>query len=91
MILIFDTETISTNKPFCYNIGYVIFDETTNTIIEKREFVVEQIWHNTALFETAYFADKRPIYISAMRGKRAKLSKYGHIMNKMSRDIENMV
>ena len=25
-ILVFDTETISVDKPFCYNIGYAIYD-----------------------------------------------------------------
>ena len=25
-IMVFDTETVSVNKPFCYNIGYVIYN-----------------------------------------------------------------
>ena len=60
-IVIFDTETTSINKKFCYNIGYVIADGDTSDILLKREFVVEQVWHNDMLFSTAYFADKKQI------------------------------
>ena len=42
-ILVFDTETAgSLNKPFCYNIGYVIANTDTKEILLKKDFVVEQ-------------------------------------------------
>ena len=31
-IVVFDTETTSVEKPFCYNIGYVIYDTDTDQI-----------------------------------------------------------
>ena len=87
-IAVFDTETISTNeKKFCYNVGYVILDTDSRATLHKRDFVVEQIWHNRPLFETAYYADKRPLYVSAMRGKRATLDKWGYIMREMMKDF----
>lgn len=87
-IAVIDTETISTNeKKFCYNVGYTIVDTDSRAIVCKRDFVVEQIWHNHALFETAYYAEKRPLYVSAMRGKRATLNKWGYIMRDMARDF----
>ena len=86
-IVIFDTETTSLEKPFTYNIGYKIVDADTNAEILRREFVVEQVWQNMALFTTAYYADKRPIYVKAMRGKRAVLDKYGYICKIMSKDF----
>ena len=60
-IMIFDTETTSLDKPFCYNIGYVIANAETEEIIIKRDFVVEQVWHNPMLFTTAYYANKKEI------------------------------
>lgn len=87
-IAVFDTETISTNeKKFCYNVGYVIIDTDSRATLCKKDFVVEQIWHNRPLFETAYYADKRPLYVSAMRGKRATLDKWGYIMREMAKDF----
>ena len=60
-ICVFDTETTSLDKPFCYNIGYVIADPETDEILLRRDFVVEQIWHNQPLFQTAYYAAQRPL------------------------------
>ena len=86
--MILDTETISVAKPYCYNIGYIIYDTQTEEVVLKREFVVEQVWHNRPLFASAYYANKRPLYVSAMRGKRAKLEKYGNIQKQMIKDIK---
>ena len=86
-ILVFDTETTSIEKPFCYNVGYVI-GNTEGEVYIKRDFVVEQIWHNLALFSTAYYAEKRPIYVDAMRSKKAVMDKWGYIMRTLARDMK---
>lgn len=88
-ICVFDTETISVDKPFCYNVGFVIFDTDTSAVLEKTEFVIEQIWHNMALFSTAYYADKRPIYVKRMRGKKIQLDKWGRVCQYMIRVFKN--
>ncbi len=88
-VIVFDTETVGLEKCFTYNIGYVIFDTDTNEILTRHDFVIEQIWTNRALFETAYYAEKRPLYVSAMKGKRAKMIKFGHACRKMASDIKN--
>ena len=88
-IMIFDTETVSLNKPFCYNIGYVIYDTKSHKTLVSKDFVVEQIWHNLSLFSTAYYADKRPIYVNRMKAKKVKMTKYGQVMRAMRADIKN--
>lgn len=89
MVMVFDTETTTAKDPkkFCYNVGYVIFDTDTRAIVCKKEYIVEQAWHNLPLFATSYYADKRPLYVAAMRGKRATLDKWGYIMRDMKRDM----
>lgn len=84
---VFDTETIGLDKPFCYNIGYEI--KVDNFTLLRREFIVEQIWHNSELFSTAYYADKRPIYIQAMRAHNILMEKFGYITQQMIRDFRN--
>ena len=86
--VIFDTETVSLNHPFCYNIGYTIVNLEERKILCSRDFVCEQVWHNIPLFSTAYYADKRPIYISAMKGKTCKMNKIGFITQKMIKDFD---
>lgn len=88
-IAIFDTETTGLEKCYCYNIGYLIFDTETCKMLIEREFVVEQIWHNLPLFNTAYYANKRPLYVNRMRAKKIKLAKFGNICQQMIRDFEN--
>ena len=77
-IVIFDTETISTTKPFCYNIGYVIADTENRTTLVKHDFVVSETWNNKMLFNTAYYCDKQETYISRMKGKTVIKKKCMH-------------
>lgn len=88
-ILVFDTETTSLDKPFCYNLGYVIYDTDNKTVLLERDFVVEQVWHNRPLFESAYYADKRPQYVQGMRAHKIVMDKYGYIQRQMARDIRD--
>lgn len=89
IICVFDTETTSLDKPFCYNIGYIVENTETHEILCARDFVVEQIWHNLPLFQTAYYAEKRPLYVSRMRARTCKLDKFGYICQQMKRDFQN--
>ena len=86
-IMVFDTETTSIEKPFCYNIGYVIFNTDTGEKVLKKDFVVEQVWHNPMLFTTAYYADKRQLYVDRMRARKCAMNKWGYITQEMLRDI----
>lgn len=88
-ICVFDTETTSLDKPFCYNIGYVILDADSWKVLVKRSYVVEQIWHNLPLFSSAYYADKRPLYVNAMKARKSMMDKFGYICQKMIRDFNN--
>lgn len=85
--MVFDTETISLERPFIYNIGYVIFDENDNPII-SRNMVISQIWDDKKLFASAYYGHKRPLYVSYMRGRTAKKIQWGHACRVMAHDME---
>ena len=87
-IMIFDTETTSLDKPFCYNIGYQIVSTSNGEVLAARDFVVEQVWHNLPLFSSAYYADKRPIYVNRMRSRAVIMDKFGYICRQMIRDIK---
>ena len=86
-ICVFDTETISVDKPFCYNIGYVIYDTSNKAVLASNDFVVEQVWHNTMLFNTAYYAEKKPLYVRRMRARLTEMEKFGYICQRMLREF----
>jgi len=85
--IVLDTETTSIDKPFCYDISWVIIDKDEQSIIDIRVNVVEQVWHNLPLFESAYYKDKRLKYIDMMRKHDAVMDKWGYIMRKLKQDI----
>ena len=87
-IMVFDTETTNLEKPFCYNIGYAIYSTDEHKVLLRKDFVAEQVWHNTMLFSTAYYADKREIYVNRMKARKCKMLKFGYITQEMARDIE---
>ncbi len=87
-ILVTDTETTSIDKPFCYNLGYVIVNTDTREVLLRRDFVIDQIWNNRELFATAYYAEKRPIYTAAMRARRTIMDKWGYVQQQLIRDIK---
>ena len=88
-ICVFDTETTSLDKPFCYNVGYQIVDTESEKVLVARDYVVEQVWHNLPLFSSAYYADKRPIYVARMRSRHVIMDKFGYICRQMACDIRN--
>ena len=87
-ICVFDTETTSLDNPFCYNVGYIICDTETGENLVAREYVIEQIWHNLPLFESAYYASKRPLYVQAMRSRKVIMDKFGYVCKQMRRDFK---
>ena len=43
--IILDTETTSLDKPFCYDISWIIMDMESGEHVDFKSFVVEQVWH----------------------------------------------
>ena len=85
---VIDWEATGLDKPFGYDIGYHIVDNDTNETLCERQFIIEQNWHNLPLFESAYYKDKRPLYVSLLRARKAIMTKYGYAMRQFARDIK---
>ena len=87
-ILVFDTETVDVEHAFCYNVGYTIVNIETREKLLKRDYVIEQVWENKMLFSTSYYAEKKQLYINALRGRQAQIKHWGHTMQRMIKDIQ---
>lgn len=87
-ILVFDTETVDVEHAFCYNVGYTIVNIETREKLLKRDYVIEQVWENKMLFSTSYYAEKKQLYINALRGRKASIKHWGHTMQRMIKDIQ---
>lgn len=75
--LILDTETAnSLDDPLMYDIGGAIVDKR-GTVYETFSFIVREIFYKNELFNTAYYAEKRPIYENdILSGNRNPVSIY---------------
>lgn len=87
-ILVFDTETISVGKQFIYNLGYQVVSPDGSVLVE-RDLVIRQVYDNKPLFETAYYAEKRPLYTNGMRSRRMKKVSWGDACRIMAKDIKD--
>lgn len=87
-ILVFDTETVDVEHAFCYNVGYTIVNIETREKLLNRDYVIEQVWENKMLFSTSYYAEKKQLYINALRGRKASIKHWGHTMQRMIKDIQ---
>lgn len=73
-ILCLDVETAgSIGKPLVYDIGFVVTDSKGN-IYEKFSYVISEIFDNSELMTSAYYANKLPLYYSDLEeGKIEKV------------------
>lgn len=85
--MVLDTETTSLDRPFCYDIGWLIFNSDNGEVLSEKHYVIEQVWHNLPLFESAYYKEKRPDYVTLMRQHSAIMDKFGYVMQAMRREI----
>lgn len=87
MKIVLDTETISLEKPFVYDLGYVIVNDNGD-IIAKKSYVISQVWNNKELFATAYYANKKPLYYARLKSGYSKKVGWGHAMRYLANDIK---
>jgi hypothetical protein len=60
--MIIDVETTGEiSRPLVYDLGFAICDKQGN-IYERRSYVIEEIFENGTLMESAYYAEKIPRY-----------------------------
>ena len=55
-------KTIAIAKPLIYDLGYTIVDKK-GKIYKKKNFLISEIFSVPAVFDTAYYHDKKPLYL----------------------------
>lgn len=86
--LLLDTEAIDLNKPYIYDIGYIVVDQDLQPATYGH-MILSQVYDNDMLFNTAYYGNKRPIYTSRLKGRTARKTFVGHAMRTLNSLIKN--
>lgn len=88
--IMIDTETTNSIEcPLAYDISWLVFDENYN-ILEERSYVVYDIYVlEKELMESAYYAEKLPLYEEALANGSKKLARIETIAKIFAKDCKH--
>ena len=79
---------IAIAKPLVYDIGWTIANRT-HGIVEKRNFLVAETFSVPAVFNTAYYKEKRPLYLDMMKRGEIEVLPWDEIMKILLADLQD--
>lgn len=83
-----DKKKIAIAKPLVYDIGWTIATRT-HGIIEKRNFLVAETFCVPSIFNTAYYHEKRPLYLEMLSKGEATVLPWNNIMEILLADLQD--
>ena len=86
-LLVLDTETLGLQDQRIYDLGYMIYDTETETVVCERNYIIKQIYDNTELMQTAYYNNKRAIYEQRLADGYCKKVYWGVALRIMEKDL----
>lgn len=82
-----DKKKIAIAKPLVYDMGWTIANRTHGTIV-KRNFLVAETFCVPAIFNTAYYYEKRPLYLEMMKRGEITVLPWNDIIDILLADLE---
>lgn len=80
---------IAIAKPLIYDMGWTICDRAGN-IHERKQFLIAETFSIPAVFNTAYYKDKRPIYLDMLKRGEITIKPWEETINIFLADIETV-
>lgn len=80
-------QKIAIAKPLVYDIGWTIVDRLGN-VYKKANYLVQETFFVPAIFNTAYYYDKRPIYIDLLNKGKIEAKNWNDIIEILLKDLE---
>ena len=78
---------ISIAKPLIYDLGWKIID-AYGRVYRRKSYLISEIFSVPLIFNTAYYASKRPLYIEKLRKKEITLVSWETATKEMIEDME---
>lgn len=79
-------KNIAIAKPLIYDLGWQIIDRNGN-VYEKKNFLITEIFSVPSVFNTAYYAEKRPLYIEKLRNGEIVLTDWNTAISELLESI----
>lgn len=80
---------IAIAKPLIYDIGWTICDRAGN-IHEKKQFLIAEIFAVPSIFNTAYYAEKRPLYLAMLERGETCIKPWNDVMEIFIKDMKKV-
>ena len=80
-------KAIAIAKPLIYDLGWKIVDKSGN-VYNSENFLISEIFSVPSIFNTAYYADKRPIYLEKLKNKEIVLTDWQTAITALLADLE---
>ena len=88
----FDAEAkkkIAIEKPLIYDLGWQVIDRK-GRVYRRKSYLISEIFSVPAVFNTAYYASKRPIYIERLEKGETTLTDWRTAIKDLLSDIEQV-
>ena len=79
--------TIAISKPLVYDLGWVITDRQGN-IFKKANYLINEIFFNTSVFDTAYYKDKKQLYLDKIKSGEIVRTDWNSAIDELLKDIQ---
>ncbi len=83
-----DKKKLAIAKPLVYDIGWTVASRT-HGILEKRNFLVAETFSVPAIFNTAYYHEKRPLYLDMIAKGEIVVLPWDEIMKILLTDLQD--
>ena len=83
-------KNIAIAKPLIYDLGWKIVDGKGNEYVRK-SYLITEIFSVPAVFDTAYFKDKRPQYLEKLRKGEISLVSWAQATEELEKDLQAVV
>ena len=82
-------QKVAIAKPLIYDLGWQIIDAKGN-VYRRRSFLISEIFSVPAVFDTAYYASKRPIYLERLERGEIELTDWKRAVSVLERDLSEV-
>ena len=79
-------KAIAIARPLVYDIGWILMHRD-GTVVAKRQFLVAEIFSVPNVFKTAYYKEKRPIYLEMLAKGEIEIKTWNEIMEIFMEDM----
>ena len=80
---------IAIARPLIYDIGWTITNRK-GEILDKKQFLIAETFSVPAVFNTAYYAEKRPIYLDMLQRKETTIRTWYEVAELLVQDMRKV-